>query len=474
MRTLLTSALLLVTLAPAARCQATIPADAAREDILQLGSLLERVHPDPYAGFGGRVRYRTAFQELLEEVPEGDLSVSELRHLIAGFLGAMGDGHTGISPISSSDREVPRLYLPVRFAVSADGIYISDATPDFAFLSGARVIEVEGMPLDEVALRTRELFPSENLAGSRRRLASGLASLRSASNLLPAVQTSLRLTVESAGTRERAEVTMEYSLSLEERRAGPWLHGQVSTVDERQGPFSHQLLDDGRVGYLRLRAMWSRGAFETMRADGRTDLQQWLTYAYDRFLNATPAPDVDEAIDGFPSLIEEVSALLRTVREHDVRDIIVDLRGNDGGFSIVGEPLLYQLFGRAYLDAPNPAYFATRVSEELLALRGQTLGELAASLDRELRMGDFVFDPPRGHPRPKRTPADFVSDMRNDASIAWARRWWEYRRPSPPEPSRTAPPFDSGTVASRDPCPGVPWSIPASPQKPAWSRWTCP
>jgi hypothetical protein len=164
--------------------------------------------------------------------------------------------------------------------------------------------------------------------------------------------------------------------------------------------------------------MWSRGAFETMRADGRTDLQQWLTYAYDRFLNATPAPDVDEAIDGFPSLIEEVSALLRTVREHDVRDIIVDLRGNDGGFSIVGEPLLYQLFGRAYLDAPNPAYFATRVSEELLALRGQTLGELAASLDRELRMGDFVFDPPRGHPRPKRTPADFVSDMRNDGFTA--------------------------------------------------------
>ena len=73
-------------------------------------------------------------------------------------------------------------------------------------------------------------------------------------------------------------------------------------------------------------------------------------------MDETRPADEAEAIAAFPSLIDEVDALLRTMGEHDTRDLIVDLRANGGGFSIIGEPLLYQLFCDAYLKAPSPVF----------------------------------------------------------------------------------------------------------------------
>jgi hypothetical protein len=378
---------------PAPEAADSIPAQAAREDILQLGDLLERVHPDPFEGFGGRVAYQRSFQALLGGVTDGWIQVPELRRRIAGFLGDMGDGHTSVQQLSASSSEVERRYLPVRFATASDGIIVSDAMPGYEDLVGARLESVEGRPVDGIALDTRIFFPSENISGSRRQLARSLAGAHLIGAILPHVTDSLRLTVIRHGTMTPEVVTLAFGLSPEERRAGPWPMQDAPRVGPASGPFHHRMLADGQVGYLRLRAMWSREAFESMRAHGRTDIDQWLGTAYDRFMDRARPTDEARAIEAFPSLIDEVDALLRLMEEHGTRDVIVDLRDNGGGFSIIGEPLLYQLFGDAYLDAPNPVYFATRVSRELLAIQGRTLEEVSAAEGHAVRLGDFTFDP---------------------------------------------------------------------------------
>jgi hypothetical protein len=383
----------------------------ARADIRQIGDLLERVHPDPYTGFGGRVAFQRTLQDVLEQVPEEGLTVAALRRVIAGFLGELGDGHTGIEQVSSTPSDGVPLFLPVRFSTSADGVYISDAAPAVGEWLGAKVEAAEGIAVDVLARRTHVIFPYENASGSRRRLAPSLASLHRARVLMPDLGDALHLTVVPAGETTVRDVTLYYRLTAEDRRAGPWLRDSVPPVAKVAGPFGHRMLAEGRVGYLRLHAMWSREAFENMRAAGRTDLDRWLTHAHNRFLDSAAVTSQEAAIAGFPSLIEAVDTLLSEMRAAGTHDLIVDLRSNGGGFSVIGEPLLYQLFGDAYLRSPDPVYFATRVSEELLAIDGRTLADLSASKGRDIRLGDFVFDPPGASSRPGRTREQFLSDQ---------------------------------------------------------------
>ncbi|MCP5070913.1 MAG: hypothetical protein GY946_30485 [bacterium] len=122
-----------------------LSAEAARQDILQPGSALERVHLDPYSGFGGRVKYQWAFQALLDDLPESRIPVTELRWRIALFLGELGNGHTYIEKLPNASGELPYRFLPVRFATSSDGLFSSDTTPTFGELRGASNEAVAGL-----------------------------------------------------------------------------------------------------------------------------------------------------------------------------------------------------------------------------------------------------------------------------------------------------------------------------------------
>ncbi len=282
----------------------------------------------------------------------------------------------------------------------------------FGELHGALIETVAGRSVTELSLLTRVFYPAENKSARNRRLATSLGTLRLARELIPDLEDSLRLSVQLPGTNTTRNVLLLYNLTREERREGPWSRSAVSRIAPVNGPFGHAMLDQNGAGYLRINAMWSREAFERMRTSGRTDIDKWLTHAYKRFMDGAQPADRDEAISGFPSLIEEVATLLEEMRERGVRDLIVDLSGNDGGFSIIAEPLLYQLFGSSYLEAPDPVYFATRVSPELLDIQGRTLAELAEVHGRDVLMGDILFDPPRSRVRPSMTSDQLISRFR--------------------------------------------------------------
>ncbi|MCP3996192.1 MAG: hypothetical protein GY722_14195, partial [bacterium] len=324
----------------------------------------------------------------------------------------LGDGHTYIDKLPNASGELPNHFLPVRFATSSDGLFISDTTPSFEELRGASIEAVAGLSVTELSLRTHIRFPCENQLARLRILATSLGSMRQAREFIPDLGDSLRLQVRIADAVSTRDLVLAYGLTLEERRAGPWSLGDLPRIAPVKGPFGHSMLDQDGVGYLRLAAMWSREAFESMNASGRTDIDKWLKHAYERYLGKNPPEDRVEAISEFPSLIEEVDVLLGEMRERGSRDLIVDLRGNGGGFSIIAEPLLYQFHGDSYLEEPNPVYFATRVSTELLEIQGRSLAELSDSHGREFRLGEIVFDPSRSEVRPSLTREQFIDRFR--------------------------------------------------------------
>jgi hypothetical protein len=374
-----------------------LSADEARADVLHLSDLLRRVHPDPYSGFGGRVEYDRRMQVLLDGIGTGPMAVPELRRRIAGFLGDLGDGHTGIGVISpESASGGPARYLPVRFRASQDGVFISDAVPDHSLLSGAKVLFVEGQAAEALARETRIFYPQENISGSFRNLARALGSRGSVREILPGVDDSLRLVLQMTPGIDGTPVRLAYDLDRGEHAAAPWPKAERPRIAGGTGPFHSDILEEGQIGYFRIGAMWSREAFESMRAAGRTDIGQWLEHAYESQLGVEVPDDQDAAIAGFPSIIEEGLTLLSEMRAYGTRRLIVDLRRNGGGFSIVGEPLLYLLRGDAYLNDPDPVFFATRVSSEYLEINGTSLEALSEETGRSIRLGDYLYDPPLG------------------------------------------------------------------------------
>ena len=373
----------------------SVTGDQAREDVLFLNDLLERVHPDPYSGFGGRVEYNRRLRLLLDGIGDDPMERPELRRRIAEFLGELGDGHTGIGVLDfSSGSGDPPVHLPVRFQTAHEGIFISDALPDFEELSGAQVLAVEGLSIERLSKETRIFFPQENISGSLRSLAGALGSRSSALQILPGVGDSLRLEIRRDAGDPPEQVTLGYTVGREEREAGLWPKAGLPLLVSGPAPFYSSMLADGGIGYLRISAMWSREALESMQAAGRTDIDRWLEYAYSRQLGTVPPEDEDEAIATFPSLIEEVVSLLSEMRSTGTAKLIVDLRQNGGGFSIIGEPLLYLLRGEAYLSNQNPVSFATRISEEYLEINGTTLETLSSEKGMSLHPGDYLFDPP--------------------------------------------------------------------------------
>jgi hypothetical protein len=378
-------------------------------DVRFLVDMLERVHPDPYAGYGGRVEFGRTVSSLLRTVSREPLSPAAFRSHLGEFLAGLGDGHTFISASGGVDTTIPRRYLAVTFDVAADGMYISGTTDSLSDLLGAKVLEVNGIPVDTLAARADIVYPKENHPARLRHIARGIPSRRSLSLLIGDPGAAIDLLVQQSGVPEPILRPLAFGLSRDERRA---FLLTAAVGDRSLGVMTSDLIAEGSAGYFRLRGVWSREAFESMAAAGRTDIQKWLDHAYDTFGLADQPEDLDDAIQAFPSIIEKVHALLSRMKAGSIHDLIIDLRGNGGGFSVIGGPMYHLLFGEAYLRSPDPVYFATRVSREYLEINGTTLEALSEKRGRSLREGDLIYSPRLGkeaEPIPEKT---FLESMR--------------------------------------------------------------
>ncbi len=134
----------------------------AESDVRLFAAELERIHPNPYHATP-RAEYARRVDELAARAAslDRDQLVVELMRTLA-LLGER-DGHSGIYTLHTHPRPL-RLY-PLRTYWFSDGLTVVGGDEP-----GAKLVAIEGVPIDEVVARVRPLITRDNEWSFRERI----------------------------------------------------------------------------------------------------------------------------------------------------------------------------------------------------------------------------------------------------------------------------------------------------------------
>jgi len=251
--------------------------------------------------------------QLRSKVPT--LSDSQVVVEIMKLMRQVGDGHTGAYP-GDGPAALP-LSLPVLTFDFADGHYVIAAAPSQAQLLGARVIAVDGMPIQQVIERLDPIVSRDNptwirqVAPYRWRNTTLLRALGIGDD-----DTSATLTVERAGGKQD---TIRVAASKED----------VNIWNTLPAPANWKLLPqfDPNSGLRALRRMGEH---------------YWFEYLSERRVLYIQYNSVNDSPEG-ESLAQFSDRLAAFLRSNAIDKVVLDMRWNNGGNTFVNEPLLRTL-----------------------------------------------------------------------------------------------------------------------------------
>jgi hypothetical protein len=85
--------------------------------------------------------------------------------------------------------------------------------------------------------------------------------------------------------------------------------------------------------------------------------------------------------------------MLREMKAANSQRLIIDLRGNHGGWTMIMYAALYELYGKRFMDTDLGMHYATKVSEGWLKKNNTTLEQFNQNSGTSLKMGDFIERP---------------------------------------------------------------------------------
>jgi dienelactone hydrolase len=273
---------------------ATLALSPQAADVQLAAQHLRDDHPNVFHDLTP-ARFDTAVTDLTgraDSLNQDELLVGLMR---LAALPGVRDGHTGVFPLDPDNRRVLHAY-PTRFYTFSDGVYVVGQA-DGADLLRARLIAVNGHPLDDVLAAVRPLVPHDNDATLTLRATTYLNT--------PEVLHGLHL-VPDAGptvfTFERGGLVFEKTLT-------------PMAVDEYErliGDLVHALIPQGITGRIPV--------YVTQR-----NTRLWATKLASGQIYYL---DYNEVLgDTYPA----AQRLLKAAKNKKLRGVIVDLRNNGGG-----------------------------------------------------------------------------------------------------------------------------------------------
>ena len=299
--------------------------DQLIEDARQLAEIIESAHPEPYINGGGKIAFHRRLHHLLNAIPEGGMTQEEFVRLLRPFIAAVGDAHTELwSDYSVSDRAPGG--VPLRFGIVEESLYVAgvqdEGSRDFI---GAALVSVEGVPLAELCERQRQLQGTENQYHALYLLANRSLWYKPVlEDLLPEWQDSGRVSVElQLSSGEVREVLFDLPRDVEAMFTPG---SQVTLPATDESGFLYQFMDaEQRIAYLRIDHMSHYREAREMETGG-------------------PAPGLPSATETFRSMVVEME-------QAGTDTLIIDLRDNRGGHSVMGDILTYFLYGKSALQS---------------------------------------------------------------------------------------------------------------------------
>lgn len=410
MRTFVLFLFSLLFLLPARTQVAVNLRDTLTSDFDSFIKILEETHPDPYTRFGGKVFFHKAACEVRSRLEKETFTVRDFAILLSGFLTRLGDGHSfvGIPELPESlQNKDEQLYLPVEITTIPDGLILSKVPAEHKKLIGSRILAVNGMTIQQLTEKAKTLAPVENLYGAYALLESYLRDVSALKRLLPLSPSDkeiifLLMTPDNKKQNFSLKPTSVQQLEKSKLASRPaWKELETSS-----DYIFYKFIDNNKKTMLfHLGSMMARENLIYMRDCGRPSFKGELKSFYQYLLHKEMPEDETEALAGIPSIAETFRSMLLDMKKTGAANLIIDLRGNGGGWTPIVYPTLYMLFGDDYLTKDMNAHLYHLISPLYLANRNVTLEEYnsKAKVDidpfhphqpTQYKMGDYTFAKP--------------------------------------------------------------------------------
>lgn len=337
--------------------------DEMVEDARALADTLEKTHPDPYSGHGGRVDFHRHFEEAIRSIPDDGESIERFYWRIQRLAASIRDGHTTIVTPDTLDNDVDGRF-PIGFRVIGTELYIDTVYDDVhTDLLGGHLTAVNKVPLSDLIERQALLESADNVYGDLLGVGSKLEGETTAiEHLLDAPAGMPVLTVETPeGTTE--ERTVEQTNTDEPIE-------KLTTSVERpatNGEPAYRFLDDDRsTAFLVLPDCHShREVHEIARSIGGEMEDFYDTQDAYRRLVGEPVPEnADDALSELPAATEILGDLAKEMADASTETLVIDTRGNNGGSSFLAYLLVYILYGYdGIAEAVHDSFSISKISE---------------------------------------------------------------------------------------------------------------
>lgn len=381
-------ALMLLTAIFSLVSAAQIPNDSIVADFRYFVKQLEATHPDPYTNYGGKAFFHRAAHEAYWALRDDSVTTTEeLFWRICTFLAPLQDGHT---KVHYPETQAAYTLVPIRFRAINDCVFVSRLPQEHQHLVGSRLTAIESVPVAELYEEMTKLYPAENDIGKRANICGHGHQPMPLSRIIP------NLRSDSITYHLLTPDGQSVALQLPLIRSDEWTQWYKTKPISHFEQFPNENLAFSFIGkgrrtmYFRSTSIMARDNIEYMYKSG-VDFYDNLKYCYNKVFCRPMPSDTANAIAALPSFSEEFGKMLQQMKKHKAENLIIDLRGNGGGWSPITYPTLYQLWGDEYLKANFQNYFYRVLSPLYMQKLNLTLDQYNARYHTNYEYGDYTF-----------------------------------------------------------------------------------
>jgi len=320
---------------------------------------LEEIHPDPYSAFGGKERFSEKVMHLRRKLAmEDSLTQNKMEAEVTKLLSALHDGHTYFGHVYSL-KKVEDRWIPLKLKVIPDGIIVNGYMPDLEPLKGSILCEVEDEPIESVLNRLDRIVISENYYGLMGKACRSIGNTNTLQQLFPGF--------------DKEEVSMKFRMvngkdtlvSLSFYPNGPFWDKIIYTPSDKRFPkenFDYRFVDDNN---------------------------QTMVICINAVVSAD-VPNIENyGLESDVVVANVFAKMLREMKAANSQRLIIDLRGNGGGWTMIMYAALYELYGERFMSTDLSLQSATKISDAWLKKNHITLEQFNQYRAISLKMGDY-------------------------------------------------------------------------------------
>ena len=381
------SLLLLAMLSASTSVVAQISNDSIVADFRYFLHQLETTHPDPYTNYGGKAFFHRAASETYWGLKDDSVTTrEELCWRIRAFLAPLSDGHT---QIHFPETQGSFSLVPIRFKAVGDGLFIRRLPDEHQQLIGSRLVGIENVQTKDLCEEMMKIYPAENEIGKMANICGHGHQPVVLGRIIPGLRQDT-ITYHLM-TPEGNTVCLPLPLIPVEQWK-EWNNGQM--VQENRFPtenLTYTFTDKQKnTMYFRSTSIMARDNIEYMYQAGMNYYDD-LKYCYDKVYHRPMPSDTLKAIASLPSFSEEFEKMLQLMKRNKSENLIIDLRGNGGGWTPITYPTLYQLWGDGYLQKNFQNHLYRLLSPLYMQKLNMTLEQFNARYHTNYEFGDYTF-----------------------------------------------------------------------------------